>query len=103
MIKVRKEVIPSSGAMGSPRVLMHSGIGPADVLPEAADGDVQVSLPGVGQHLQDHLVRVMSSFLRSMLMPAAELRSALPDKHRHCRVLVRLERDRKHPNLLVLR
>ncbi|TFK85315.1 GMC oxidoreductase [Polyporus arcularius HHB13444] len=53
-IKVRKEVILSSGAMGSPRVLMHSGVGPADVL-QAAGVDVQVNLPGVGQHLQDHL------------------------------------------------
>ncbi|RPD68158.1 GMC oxidoreductase [Lentinus tigrinus ALCF2SS1-7] len=53
-IKVRKEVIISSGAMGSPRVLMHSGVGPSDVL-QAAGVDVQVSLPGVGQHLQDHL------------------------------------------------
>ncbi|TFK91923.1 hypothetical protein K466DRAFT_464858, partial [Polyporus arcularius HHB13444] len=55
-IKIHQEVIPSSGAMGSPRVLMPSGIGPADVL-QAAGGDVQVNSPGVGQHLQDHLVR----------------------------------------------
>ena len=54
-INVRKEVILSSGAMGSPRVLMHSGVGPADVL-QSAGVDVQVNLPGVGQHLQDHLV-----------------------------------------------
>ena len=56
-INVRKEVILSSGAMGSPRVLMHSGVGPSDVL-QAAGVDVQVNLPGVGKHLQDHLVRI---------------------------------------------
>ncbi|KAI0743155.1 GMC oxidoreductase [Daedaleopsis nitida] len=53
-VKVRKEVILSSGAMGSPRVLQYSGVGPADVL-KTAGVDVQVDLPGVGQHLQDHV------------------------------------------------
>ena len=57
-VRVRKEVILSGGAMGSPRVLMHSGVGPADVL-QAAGVEVQVDLPGVGQHLQDHIVRVL--------------------------------------------
>lgn len=49
------EVIVACGAFGSPRLLMLSGIGPADELREhgiAAAAD----LPGVGRNLQDHLI-----------------------------------------------
>ncbi|KAF9035616.1 mala s 12 allergen [Panaeolus papilionaceus] len=53
-VNVGKEVVLSGGAMGSPHVLMVSGVGPRDVL-EAAGVDVKVELPGVGQHLMDHL------------------------------------------------
>ncbi|OCH89264.1 hypothetical protein OBBRIDRAFT_732948, partial [Obba rivulosa] len=53
-VGVRKEIILASGAIGSPHVLMLSGVGPADVL-QAAGIPVQVELPGVGQHLQDHI------------------------------------------------
>ncbi|KAF5379450.1 hypothetical protein D9615_006577 [Tricholomella constricta] len=54
VVKVNKEVIVTGGALGSPNVLMHSGVGPKDVL-DAAGVPVVVDLPGVGQHLQDHL------------------------------------------------
>ena len=48
------EVILSSGAVGSPRLLQLSGIGPADEL--AALGiDVVYDQPQVGANLQDHL------------------------------------------------
>ncbi|KAG5643927.1 hypothetical protein DXG03_009335 [Asterophora parasitica] len=53
-VKVKKEVIVTGGALGSPNILMHSGVGPKDVL-DAAGVNVVVDLPGVGQHLQDHL------------------------------------------------
>ncbi|MGP3920852.1 GMC family oxidoreductase [Nonomuraea sp. 10N515B] len=49
------EVILSGGAMGSPQVLLLSGIGPADEL-RALGIDVQVDLPGVGANLHDHLI-----------------------------------------------
>lgn len=55
-VNVTREVILSAGTVGSPRVLMHSGVGPSDVL-AAADVPVVHALPGVGQHLQDHIVR----------------------------------------------
>jgi choline dehydrogenase len=55
VVKANKEIILSSGTVGSPTVLMHSGIGPKDVL-DAAGVDVVIDLPGVGQHLQDHLL-----------------------------------------------
>ena len=56
-IKVNKEVILTGGALGSPKILMHSGVGPKDVL-EAASVSVKLELPGVGQNLQDHLVSI---------------------------------------------
>lgn len=56
-VKVNKEVILASGTIGSPAVLLHSGVGPKDVLSEAGV-DLVSELPGVGQHLQDHFVRL---------------------------------------------
>jgi choline dehydrogenase len=47
------EVILSAGAIGSPHLLMLSGVGPADQL-RAAEISVQLDLPGVGQRLCDH-------------------------------------------------
>ncbi|KIY62258.1 GMC oxidoreductase [Cylindrobasidium torrendii FP15055 ss-10] len=55
IIKVNKEVILAAGVVGSPQVLMLSGVGPRDVL-ESVGIEVKNELPGVGQHLQDHLV-----------------------------------------------
>jgi choline dehydrogenase-like flavoprotein len=49
-----REVILSAGAIGSPRLLQLSGIGPADHL-RAAGVQVVHDLPGVGANLQDHL------------------------------------------------
>jgi choline dehydrogenase-like flavoprotein len=55
-VNVNKEVILAGGTVGSPAVLLYSGVGPKDVL-DAAGVDVVSELPGVGHHLQDHLVR----------------------------------------------
>ncbi len=49
-----REVILSSGAIGSPRMLMLSGIGPADHLRSVGVMPV-LDQPGVGSNLQDHL------------------------------------------------
>ncbi|KAG8927754.1 hypothetical protein FRC02_007811 [Tulasnella sp. 418] len=53
-VGVNKEVLLNGGAIGSPNILMQSGVGPRDVL-EKAGVPVVVDLPGVGQHMQDHL------------------------------------------------
>src|SRR5215468_2766742 len=48
-----KEVILSAGAIGSPQLLLLSGIGPRQEL-EAAGIGCRVDAPHVGKHLQDH-------------------------------------------------
>jgi choline dehydrogenase len=48
------EVIVSGGAINSPKLLLLSGIGPADDLRRLSIPVVH-DLPGVGQNLQDHL------------------------------------------------
>ena len=48
-----KEIVLCAGAVGSPQVLMLSGIGPASTLQQCGIS-VVVDLPGVGQNLQDH-------------------------------------------------
>lgn len=53
-IRASVEVIVSSGAIGSPRLLMLSGIGPADHLASLGIRPL-LDQPGVGSNLQDHL------------------------------------------------
>ena len=52
-VRARKEVILCGGAIGSPQILMLSGVGPQDHLAEFGIPVVHHS-PGVGQNLQDH-------------------------------------------------
>ena len=51
-ISARQEVILSAGALGTPHIMMKSGLGPADQL-KAAGIDTVVDLPGVGQNLAE--------------------------------------------------
>ncbi len=53
-VRASAEVILSSGAIGSPRLLQLSGIGPADHLRDVGV-PVVLDAPGVGSDLQDHL------------------------------------------------
>lgn len=53
-VAAQREVLLSAGAIGSPQILMLSGIGPADEL-TGLGIDVALDLPGVGKNLQDHL------------------------------------------------
>ena len=53
-IRAEREVLVSSGAIGSPKLLLQSGIGPADHLTSVGVKVVH-DLPGVGGNLQDHL------------------------------------------------
>lgn len=53
-VEAENEVILSSGSIGSPQLLMLSGIGPSQHLKEM-DIDTVVDNPGVGDNFQDHL------------------------------------------------
>ena len=53
--RAAKEVVLSAGAIGSPHLLLLSGVGPADDLKKLGV-PVKVDLPGVGQNLHDHLL-----------------------------------------------
>ena len=52
--RCRGEVILAAGAIGSPHLMMLSGIGPAAHLAQHGI-EVKLDKPGVGQNLQDHL------------------------------------------------
>ncbi|AXA37775.1 GMC family oxidoreductase [Rhizobium leguminosarum] len=54
IVRAEREVLVSSGAIGSPKLLLQSGIGPADHL-RSVGVKVLHDLPGVGENLQDHL------------------------------------------------
>lgn len=62
------EIVLSAGSIGSPHLLMLSGIGPADHL-RAHGIDVVLDNPDVGQHLEDHYSQDGAS--RSLKNPAA--------------------------------
>jgi len=72
----RREVILASGAIGSPQLLMLSGIGPADHLAE--HGIICVNdLPGVGQNLQNHPLVYLTFGINKPISLSGELR---PDR-----------------------
>jgi choline dehydrogenase len=77
-VSARREVVLCAGAIGSPHLLMLSGIGPRDQL-DRAGVPVRHALPGVGGNLQDH--------------PAISL-------HRHCPRPVSLLTARSRRNRL---
>jgi choline dehydrogenase-like flavoprotein len=54
LARCRGEVILSAGAIGSPQLLLLSGVGPAAHLAEQGIAHV-LDKPGVGENLQDHL------------------------------------------------
>lgn len=53
-LSARFGIVLSAGAIGSPEILLRSGIGPAVTL-KSAGIDVQHDLSGVGQNLHDHV------------------------------------------------
>lgn len=54
LVKASKEVILSSGSIGSPQILQLSGVGSSKLMDHFGIPLVK-DLPGVGQNLQDHL------------------------------------------------
>ena len=56
--KCKKEIILSAGSIGSPKLLMLSGIGSKEHLKEVGIKCLK-DLPGVGQNLQDHVATML--------------------------------------------
>lgn len=54
VVKARREVIVAASSINSPKILMLSGIGPAEHLRENGI-EVVADRPGVGRNLQDHM------------------------------------------------
>ncbi|XP_033109793.1 alcohol dehydrogenase [acceptor]-like [Anneissia japonica] len=57
-IPVNKEIILSAGAIGSPHLLLLSGVGPEEDLKDVGI-DCKVNLPAVGRNMQDHLTVIL--------------------------------------------
>ena len=71
-VRATAQVVLSLGALQTPKVLMQSGIGPADMLREFGIPVVQ-DLPDVGQHLHDHV-------LLPCIWPATDMEMPLPSR-----------------------
>ena len=56
--KCKKEIILSAGSIGSPKLLMLSGIGPKQQLDKEKIKCIK-DLPGVGENLQDHVATML--------------------------------------------
>jgi choline dehydrogenase-like flavoprotein len=74
-VRVDRELILSGGAVNSPRLLLLSGIGPADELRKVGVPVVH-DLPGVGKNFQDH----MDVYLTAATSPVSYNSSDRPDK-----------------------
>ena len=61
-VRVSAEVIVSLGSLATPKLLEHSGIGPADVLRDAGV-DVRVDAPNVGRRMVEHRCFVITQRL----------------------------------------
>lgn len=72
---VEREVILCGGAVESPKLLMLSGVGPADAL-RSLGLKVVSDLPGVGGNLQDHL-RVSIRFAGKTVLPGSTVTAGL--------------------------
>jgi choline dehydrogenase len=57
-VQATKEVVLAAGAIGSPHLLLLSGIGPAHEI-EAMGIQANAEIPGVGENLQDHLAVIV--------------------------------------------
>lgn len=77
--KARREVLVCAGAMGSPALLMRSGIGPADVLQDRGIAVVHESA-GVGGNLQEHSASATS---RTVNVPTLNNETGPLDIARH--------------------
>jgi choline dehydrogenase len=76
LAEAKREVVLSAGAIGSPHILLLSGIGPAAEL-EAHGIPVVLDLAGVGKNLQDHLLTTVAYELAEPATPVVSLPNLL--------------------------
>ncbi|GHA68212.1 MULTISPECIES: GMC family oxidoreductase [Streptomyces] len=69
-VRAAREVVLTAGSIGSPQILLRSGIGPERELREAGV-DLFHSLPGVGRNLHDHPLVNLVHRTRRTVPPAA--------------------------------
>ncbi len=69
LLRAEREVVLCAGAIDSPRLLLLSGIGPADHL-RSVGVELVHALPGVGAHLLDHPEGVVN-YAATRAMPAS--------------------------------
>ncbi|MXO66819.1 GMC family oxidoreductase [Altericroceibacterium endophyticum] len=113
IITARAGVVLSAGALNTPRLLMLSGIGPAEEM-KAHGIDPVIDLPGVGQNLQEHpgthLVNTVDAHtlnddsrglagLKQLLSLAVKRSGALTTGIGHAQAFVRSREDLPAPNL----
>ncbi len=78
-ITAEQSVILAAGAIGSPSLLLHSGIGPAEDLREVGIA-CRIDLPGVGRNLQDHLLGAGNLYAAARQVP--------PSRYQHSESLL---------------
>jgi choline dehydrogenase len=71
VLRAEREVILAAGAVGSPHLLMLSGVGPADHLTDVGV-PVVADAPGVGRNLTDHLLVPLAFEGRDFASPGAD-------------------------------
>ena len=78
-VTATREVVLSAGAIGSPQLLLLSGVGPRDELAEVGV-DCVVDNPHVGKHLKDHLHTALAFPAPGIGLPMTEVAVSLgPD------------------------
>lgn len=75
VVRAAREVVLCAGVIGTPKLLMLSGLGPAAELRRYRIG-VVADLPAVGAHLQDH-VKISVRWRGRALLPASTATAAL--------------------------
>jgi choline dehydrogenase len=69
-VRADREVVMSAGAVDSPRLLMLSGVGPADELRKLGIKPV-ANLRGVGRNLQDHVLGAGPNYESPVALPTS--------------------------------
>ena len=80
IVRASREVVVSAGAINSPKILLLSGIGPAEELRKAGVA-VSHDLPGVGKNLQDHMDVYCCARLNAPVSYNGQDRGLAPLKH----------------------